>query len=766
VSVLPVINSLKLSNQSCCYYATWVKKARASQLKQFPDVNKKYLYLIAFIQHQYYLRQDTFIDIFMKCIQSARNACDRRMNESERLSRNERRAAVKHVTESNKAYRELLDEIKTITQSNILTDSGKVQQITQLIQAHEKQNNRSKEDKIKQFEISLDRITKNKDYFDTLEKLSMRIQKRVSKLLKILVFNSDNSSDSIVNAITHYANTNGRLDAHSPVDFMIPEEVDHLSNNDKLFRISLYKMLLFNHMAEAIKSGNLNLKYSYRYLSIKDYLIDEETWKKERSKLLKLTGLYKFNNVDKVLFQLKRRLDKKYYRINKRFLEGRNPYLSINKEGMPHVSTPALDDRETEYISTLLSQNGYLPVLRVLYEIDHVTKFSSYFKHHNLKYLKPRPKSSIFHAGIIALGCNIGVPQMAQISPGINENTLTNAVNWYFDLQSIQNANQCVVDLIHQLSLSAVFVSQKNKEHSASDGSKFNVTVESLLASYSFKYFGKDKGISIYTFIDERQSLFHSLVMSASEREAAYVIDGLNKINSPNIAIHSTDTHGYTESIFGVTHLLDIAFAPRLKQVGKQRLYTLSSKQSYLSKGYKILPNQTINQSIIKDNWDDFLRFMVTIKMKKTSASQLFKRLSSYAKTNPLYKAIKEFGRIIKSLFILTYFDDMALRQRIEKQLSRVENSNRFSNAVFYANNGEFTHNMPEEQEVAITAKALIQNCIILWNYLCLSQILSNCADKNERKGMIDLIREGSVISWKHVNLHGEFDFKLSTPQK
>ena len=56
---------------------------------------------------------------------------------------------------------------------------------------------------------------------------------------------------------------------------------------------------------------------------------------------------------------------------------------------------------------------------------------------------------------------------------------------------------------------------------------------------------------------------------------------------------------------------------------------------------------------------------MATIKLKHTLVSQLFKRLSSYAKDYPLYQAIKEFGRIIKSISILTYFDDVELRQRI-----------------------------------------------------------------------------------------------------
>ena len=48
----------------------------------------------------------------------------------------------------------------------------------------------------------------------------------------------------------------------------------------------------------------------------------------------------------------------------------------------------------------------------------------------------------------------------------------------------------------------------------------------------------------------------------------------------------------------------------------------------------------------------------------------------------------------------------------------------------------------------------------ILWNYLYLSQILTNCQNDNERFEIISLIKEGSVITWGHVNLHGEFDFR------
>ena len=98
---------------------------------------------------------------------------------------------------------------------------------------------------------------------------------------------------------------------------------------------------------------------------------------------------------------------------------------------------------------------------------------------------------------------------------------------------------------------------------------------------------------------------------------------------------------------------------------------------------------------------------MATIKLRYSSASKLFKRLSSYAMDHPLYQALKEIGRIIKSQYILTYLDDVDLRQRIEKQLNKIELANRFSKAVFYANNQEFQLGTKEEQEVATACTLL-----------------------------------------------------------
>lgn len=71
--LLPLISQLKLTEHNSTYYATWVKKAKISQLKQFPEKDRMYLYLTAFFQNQFCLRQDNFIDIVLKCVQATKN---------------------------------------------------------------------------------------------------------------------------------------------------------------------------------------------------------------------------------------------------------------------------------------------------------------------------------------------------------------------------------------------------------------------------------------------------------------------------------------------------------------------------------------------------------------------------------------------------------------------------------------------------------------------------------------------------------------------
>ena len=91
----------------------------------------------------------------------------------------------------------------------------------------------------------------------------------------------------------------------------------------------------------------------------------------------------------------------------------------------------------------------------------------------------------------------------------------------------------------------------------------------------------------------------------------------------------------------------------------------------------------------------------------------ILKKLSAYTNQHPLQEALKEFGRIIKSIFVLRYIDDVTLRQIIENQLNKGELANKFATAISFVGD-EVTEAYRDDQEISAMCKTIIQNIIIL----------------------------------------------------
>ena len=107
----------------------------------------------------------------------------------------------------------------------------------------------------------------------------------------------------------------------------------------------------------------------------------------------------------------------------------------------------------------------------------------------------------------------------------------------------------------------------------------------------------------------------------------------------------------------------------------------------------------------------------------------------------------------------MRYINDVELRQAIEKQLNKVELSNRFTRAVCVGNSREFTQGQKEDQEIAEACNRLIKNTIICWNYLYLSQKLLCMKEQAQKEKLMSAIASHSIICWEHMNLLGEYDF-------
>ncbi len=752
-----VLSILNLGHEGIKYFANSVIKADIFQLNQRGDEDR-YVHATAFIAHQYYKLQDNLVDTLLSTVNSFQNGAKRDHKDWCYEQHKNNFEGLKEIAESlDTNVFGVLCQIREITQDDKMDALNKLDRICNLLDAHK--------DKIPAVERQLHKLTEvlndeNGDdrYYEILEKRSVRLQNRVSPIVKSLDFDEGSGAASIVKAISYFKDKNGAISKNAPISFLNPTEQAAVTYEGG-FRPSLYKVFLFIRIADAIKSGQLNLPHSYKYRPLDDYLIDKQRWNDGKAELLARAGLSEYVAPKPILDKLDQALYQQYERTNRRINIGQNSYLKIGSSGNFTVATPRQEDQAVEILRPYFPEKHFVPLPEILSTVNVHTSFLEEFQHWQQRYTKIRPANKVLYAGIIGLGCAIGIPKMGRISPQINETSLQHAINWYFALDNIRGSNDRIVAFMDQMKLPNIYRREQDRLHTASDGQKFEVRTDSLNANYSFKYFGKGQGISVNTFIDERNLLWHSLVFSASERESAYVIDGLMYNDVIKSDIHSTDTHGYSEAILAATHLLGFSYAPRIKNLKKQVLYIFKPYLKADHPNWVIAPDKYINRDIIEECWDDILRLIATIKMKETTASDIFRRLNSYSKQHRLYQALKAFGQIIKSDFILRYIDEVELRQAIEKQLNKVELSNRFTRAVAVGNAREFTQKDKEEQEIAEACNRLIKNTIICWNYLYLSQKLARMKDPNQKEKLISAIASHSVICWEHMNLLGEYDF-------
>ena len=654
LEIKPVLNQLALSHEGLRYYAYCVAKSQVHQVFR-RSTEKRYWHLVAFIAYQTLKLQDMLVDTLLLAVQATRNATTKEHKNvyyQEREKRNQ--SIINLVDDMGKDFLSTLSTMKNIIADIKLTADEKVLAIDSILNPSS-----SSENSIEQALNTIkEDINQKKDYYELLGKRSLKLQNRVADIVKNTAFDSNCGKPLLLKAILHYQNKSGPIDKTAPMGFLTTEQRNAIIDQQGKFNISLYKSLLYLAMADAIKFGVLNLIHSEKYRTLDDYLIPQYDWDAHKDTYLQQAQLSQYAHCQTVIKSLDQALMARYEITNDRFITGNNAFLIVRPKGTFQVSTPKLDEMDRSTLDSVFPERKYIPLLEALATVDQATGFIAEFEHWQMKYQNDKPSKKVFLAGIMAYGCDIGHRKLAQISTQINENELDNVLNWYFSLANVQGANDRILQFIDRLDLPHIYRQQEDKLHTSSDGQKFQVAVDSLNANYSFKYLGKDKGVSVITFIDMRHMMWHSTVISSAEREAAYVIDGLMHNDVIKSDIHSTDTHGYSEMIFAATYLLGFTFAPRIKGLGRQKLYAFSRRKPVKKQTQGLQPDHYINEDFMDAQWDEILRFITTIKLKITTASQLFKRLNSYSKQHPLYRALKNFGKIIKTLFILRYVDD------------------------------------------------------------------------------------------------------------
>ncbi|WP_040534773.1 Tn3 family transposase [Legionella drancourtii] len=541
------------------------------------------------------------------------------------------------------------------------------------------------------------------------------------------------------------------LPENVPTEFLPQMWKDVLYDEDGKIKPHHWEMGFYYALKKELGSGDVFISESRHNRYFWDTVYGEQPWKKEREQ--QYLNLNLPSEFDAILDELKG----EYHRIATKVRNTlpNNDFVTI-KDGKFHFTRDdaLIISPEVVRLRKLIQSN--MPSVRIEQLLSDVARFSGFTTGFTPFYSPDKtikvPRKPLL-AAIIAHAINIGLLGMGSSAVGIDVDSLTHASHTYLRQDTIKEGNR---QLINHLLTYPISDEMTNGAYSTSDAQRYAIEAKCSLSSYYPRYYGYyERALSIYTHIS-KGSVFGTQVISTSEREATYVLTGLLENDTLlNPEFHSTDTHGYTEHIFALCHLLGFNFHPRLKDLAEQNLYKIDGTMSYGDLDDVFAG--TIDTDLIRENWDQIVRIIASLKNGLAPAHVIIQKLAN--RTDNVSKAIRALGRIIKTIYILRYISDKDLRYAVHLHLNQGESRHQLAKKLFFLNRGVFKTSDYEEIMNKSSCLSLVSNAVLVWN----THHIQKVVDRLRAEGYVissEHLQKISPLMFKHIQIHGTYHFE------
>jgi len=139
----------------------------------------------------------------------------------------------------------------------------------------------------------------------------------------------------------------------------------------------------------------------------------------------------------------------------------------------------------------------------------------------------------------------------------------------------------------------------------------------------------------------------------------------------------------------------------------------------------------------------------------------MLRKLGSYPRQNGLAGALREFGRIERTLFMLNWLQSVELRRRVHAGLNKGEARNALARAVFFYRLEEIRDRCFEQQRYRASGLNLVTATIVLWNTVYLERA-THALQGNGQAVDPELLKYLSPLGGEHINLTGDYLWRNS----
>lgn len=748
-----LIPRLGISNEAVKYYASLVAYYSVFRLRQL-DQWQVDIYLLCFVFHRYQQFQDNLISYFIHQVQ--------RYVDWSKLAAKELLAA--YQMEHNRNLQQAGHILHFFTDDSISADipfaqvqarAFKIVERPALALLADDLTNNTKLDEVALQWVSID--TK-----------AFEFKLRLRRVIRIVPFAAASTNDPLLTTLAFLkrAFQSGRSLNQYKLEkiptVIIPDALRrHLYQTDrdgnKQLLVDRYEFLVYRQLLQRLEAGDLFCRVSTRYRSLEDDLLTDLQWKRKEV-LIAESGLPDIQRpIEQHLGDLENRLEGSIVTINQRVDSGDNVSVTVDEQSKRRRWKLGYAAKTHLTNHPFFDPLPLLDVHTLMHVVHQQTGYLEKFDHLLHRYAAREADMQTLVAALVAWGTNLSLNRMGDISD-LSANTLTSTSDSFIRLETLQAANDVIVNALAALSVFPLY-DIGGSVHSSSDGQKFETRLHTFNSRHSPKYFGLQKGVVSYTLVANHIPA-RARIIGANEHESHYVFDLLyNNTTEVQPTIHSTDTHGANEVNFALLSLFGYQFAPRYKDFyGKVQtsLYGFQHPSHYGA--LLIKPIRKIQQPLIISEWPNIQRIILSLAHKTTTQSVLVSKLSSFARRNRTKKALWEYDNIIRSLYLLDYIDSVTLRSNVYLALNRGESYHKLRRAVSYANLGKLRFKTEHEQQIWNECARLITNCIIYYNAMLLSKLIEVKGIGNDVESLSQ-IKRISPVAWQHVNFLGRYEF-------
>ncbi len=517
-----------------------------------------------------------------------------------------------------------------------------------------------------------------------------------------------------------------------------------------------YVFCVLEQFHRGLKKRDIFAVDSDRWADPRERLLDGPRW--QQAKPAALAALQLPDDPDGLLAAHTEQLDAAWRATAGGMLA--NPEITVDAQGRLHLGKDAALDEPASLVDLRTRVEAMLPQVDLPELILEVMTWHPAFAEAFTAVSGATTQLADLPTSVAALltahSLNVGLSPVTTDAPALRRDRLTHVDQHYLRPENYAAANAVLIHAQAEIPLAQTW---GGGLVAAADGMRFVVPVRSADARPNPKYFGRKRGATWLNAISDQQIGLAGQVVSGTPKDTLHMVDLIyNPDGGPQPEVLITDEGSYSDIVFGVLALLGFDYRPALTDLPDQKLWRITREADYGPLDATV--RGRIELGKIRRHWPDILRVVASIHTREISAQDVIRILGHGGRPTALGEAIANYGRIFKTLHVLSFVDDPDYRRWLKRMRNFNEGRHDLARHVFHGRQGQLYQAYRVGMEDQLGVLGLVLNCITLWNTFYLNAALDQLDADEYPIRDADKARL-SAYQRKHIEVHGHYSFHL-----